>query len=218
MSAESTLLEVSVRLTRGSRVFPCELASTELRTAIQGPSGSGKTTLLRVIAGLEPRAVGRVRFAGKLWQDDARGAPRVPAEERSVGWVPQDSLLFPHLSVRANLLFSPRAREVDVRRLADWLEIGPLLDRSPRHLSGGERQRVSLGRALVSRPRLLLLDEAFSAVHRDLKTRLLGELARHCNEQGIAAVLVTHQTEDAAFFTGRSEGTVWRAGPDIAPA
>lgn len=163
------------------------------RVAVLGPSGAGKSTLLRVIAGLSIPKGGLVRFDGQLWQGP--GQPTTPAHARGVGWAPQDSLLFPHLNVRGNLELAAR---LPLRPLVDWLEIGPLLDRAPRHLSGGERQRVALGRALASAPRLLLLDEPFSALDPALKARLLPALDAHCQAHGLPLLLVSHDDRDPA--------------------
>ena len=192
------MIDVQVELARRPHTL-CFQSDGEL-TALHGPSGSGKTTLLRVIAGLEKASArGCVRFSGETWQDDERGL-FVPAHARRIGWVPQDALLFPHLSVRANLLFSDHAREARLAAIADLVEIGHLLNRSPRALSGGERQRVALGRALLSEPELLLLDEAFSALHKELKLQLLSRVSAHCRREGVAVLMVTHQLEDAARF------------------
>ena len=154
------------------------------RVAIAGPSGVGKTTLLRTLAGLERLGRGRCVALGRVFQDDLR---RIPAWERKVGWVPQDALLFPHHSVLENLLWAGGARG-DAERVAAALGVGALLDRFPRHLSGGERQRVALGRALLAKPDLLLLDEPFSALDRGSRERAAALL----RETGLPMVLVTH--------------------------
>ncbi|MEQ8192988.1 MAG: ATP-binding cassette domain-containing protein, partial [Rhodospirillales bacterium] len=132
-------------------------------TALFGPSGCGKTTILRCLAGLQ-RLPGRLRVKGEVWQDDGAGIFR-KTHERAIGYVFQEASLFAHLSVRDNLLYgarrSPRAdrnRTADFDTVVDLLGIAPLLRRGPAALSGGERQRVALGRALLSRPRLLLMD------------------------------------------------------------
>lgn len=148
-----------------------------------GPSGAGKSTLLRVLAGVEP-LVGSLSVLGEDWS-------RKPAWERQVGWVPQDSLLFPHLNVRENLSYSGKG---PVEEVAEMLELSPLMHRKPRMLSGGEKQRVALGRALCSRPRVLLLDEPFSALDRALKQRLRERLKAQLS--GLPTVLVSHDEAD----------------------
>jgi molybdate transport system ATP-binding protein len=151
-----------------------------------------------VIAGLRGRATGTVRFRGAPWLDSA--ARRcLPPERRGIGYVPQDGRLFPHLTVRDNLLFgSARARRggVDiarqVARVADLLELAPLLAHDAMTLSGGERQRVALARALCSEPALLLLDEPFGALDRSLRRRLLPLLDRVCRHARLPVLLVSH--------------------------
>lgn len=150
-------------------------------TALFGLSGCGKTTVLRCMAGLQ-RLPGRCRVCGELWQDDARF---LPAHRRPVGYVFQEASLFPHLTVRRNLLFgAPRhrrggaARNVMLDEAVDLLGLGNLLERSPQNLSGGERQRVAIGRALLSNPRLLLMDEPLSALDRRTRDEILPFLER----------------------------------------
>jgi molybdate transport system ATP-binding protein len=128
-------------------------------TALFGPSGAGKTTILEAVAGLRRPRDGEIRVDEEIVFSSERGISQVP-EKRRFGLVPQDALLFPHLDVRENLLYGFRdGGTLSLSSVAEALEIGHLLDRRPSRLSGGERQRVALGRALLSKPRLLLLDE-----------------------------------------------------------
>lgn len=166
--------------------------------AILGPSGSGKSTLLRALAGLEPRAEGRVRFGDEVWLDSNSGV-LMPAWERRVGWVPQDALLFPHLSLRENLGYAG-AGQSEVERMAESLFLTDLLDRRPRFLSGGERQRVALGRALLSAPQILLLDEPFSALDRPLRREIAAMVRAFSRDTGTPIVLVSHDEHDAALL------------------
>src|SRR5262245_39878689 len=146
-------------------------------TALFGPSGCGKTTILRCIAGLN-RLPGRFVVGGDCWQDHATGIFREPYQ-RPVGYVFQEASLFAHLSVRQNLLYGHRrarkagaAEEIRLDDVVDLLGIAPLLERATPALSGGERQRVALGRALLSQPRLLLMDEPLSALDRMTKEEI----------------------------------------------
>jgi molybdate transport system ATP-binding protein len=188
------MLDLDLELGLPGRRVHVALATDARVVGIAGPSGSGKTTLLRVIAGLDRRAVGTVRALGETWQD---ATTFVPAWERRAGWVPQDGVLFPHLTVEENLTYAGRD---GLEAIVDRLAVRPLLGRAPRNLSGGERQRVALGRALLASPRLLLLDEPFSALDRPLRSRLSQEVAQWCADRALAVVLVSHDEADLRTF------------------
>jgi molybdate transport system ATP-binding protein len=166
-------------------------------TAIFGPSGSGKTTLLDAIAGLRAIAEGDIEIDGRVLFSSARGI-NLPPQERGIGYVPQEGALFPHLSVKQNILFGAHrngggnnsASTVD--HAVDILEIGGLLDRPVIRLSGGESQRVALARAIISRPQLLLLDEPLAALDIGLKEKILPYLARVRDEFRLPIIYVTH--------------------------
>jgi len=188
-------LSLDVEIPLSVRTMRIQLDTTHSSIAIVGPSGAGKSTILRVLAGVERRAKGTVRVADQTWQDTASGTWIQPWL-RGVGWVPQEVLLFPHLGVLENLGYAG-ASELEIREIAALLQITPLLDRRPRRLSGGERQRVALGRALLAKPKLLLLDEPFSALDRSLRAEL-SEVVRTWTEvRGVPIVLVSHDDEDA---------------------
>lgn len=193
MTSEAPVLELHARIDLGGLRLRIDLRSDAGRIAIVGPSGAGKSTCLRVLAGLDRPAEGRVRFRGETWLD---GGHHLPPWERGVGWVPQDALLFPHRNVVHNLRWAGRADQAQVREVAEWLEIDGLLERRPRNLSGGERKRVALGRALLARPRLLLLDEPFAALDAPMRDRIATALRRHCDERGLPLVLVSHHSVD----------------------
>jgi molybdate transport system ATP-binding protein len=166
-----------------------------------GPSGAGKTTLLEVIIGLRSLSGGRVELSGR----DLAG---VPAEKRGMGYLSQRLSLFPHLTVRENVIYGPRSRrmrpaeyEPVVDALAKAVGIGDLLDRRPDTLSGGERQRVALVRALAARPPLLLLDEPFSALNESLRYELWRLLKALQAEYGFAILMITHDLSEG-FFLG----------------
>jgi molybdate transport system ATP-binding protein len=183
-------LEVDVTLKLGALALELTLATSSRRVSIAGPSGAGKSTTLRILAGLERRATGRVRVHEEAWLDTASRAFR-PAWERGVGWVPQDSLLFPHLGVRENLTYAG-ASESAVREVAARLGIDALLDRRTRHLSGGERQRVAIARALLKKPRLLLLDEPFAALDPDRRESVVETVRELAGDNGTILVLASH--------------------------
>lgn len=170
-------------------------------TGIFGPSGAGKTSLLELIAGLRRPQQGAVNLAD-LSLTNVSTRTFVPPENRAIGYVPQDGALFPHLSVRRNLLygFHARATESDQGLTFDHvtsvLEIGTLTEREIGTLSGGERQRVALGRALLARPRLLLLDEPLAGLETTLRERLMPYLRRIRTEFSIPMVYVSHSPDE----------------------
>ena len=164
-------------------------------TALFGPSGCGKTSVLRCVAGLQ-RLDGRFALDGEAWQD---GALFRPVHERPIGYVFQEASLFPHLSVRANLLYGHRRtvgrgvpETIRVDEVIGLLGLGRLFDREPHHLSGGERQRVAIGRALLSQPRLLLMDEPLAALDRFSKDEILPYLERLHDALSVPVLYVSH--------------------------
>ncbi len=198
MGAEGWGLHVQVRVPLDAIDLDVDWRPGRDHVAILGPSGSGKSTLLRALAGLEPRAEGRVTFGDEVWLDSDSGV-FMPAWERRVGWVPQDALLFPHLSLRENLAYAGADRS-EVEKMAESLFLTDLLDRRPRFLSGGERQRVALGRALLSAPRMLLLDEPFSALDRPLRAQIAAMVRAFARDTETPIVLVSHDEHDAGLL------------------
>jgi molybdate transport system ATP-binding protein len=160
-------------------------------TALFGPSGSGKSSLLNMVAGLLRPDAGRIVVAGETLFGDGVD---LPPEARRAGYVFQDRRLFPHLSVRANLAYGRRdgAALMALDEAADFLGIGHLLDRRPATLSGGEAQRVAIGRALLSGPRFLLMDEPLVALDRARADEIMGVIERIRDEVGLPILYVSH--------------------------
>jgi len=191
------VIDLSIEVPLAAFTLRVEAALAGRVTVILGPSGSGKTSLLETVAGLRPKARGRIALDGQVLQDDARRL-RLAPERRRVGYVPQDSGLFPHLSVLGNVRFGARGGdEGRVESAIDTLGLRPLLGRSPGALSGGERQRVALARALASDPRVLLLDEPLASVDVELKERILPYLLRVRQDWRVPMLYVTHNVGEA---------------------
>ncbi len=164
------------------------LNSDRPMVGLTGPSGSGKTSILNIIAGIQAADEADIRVNGEPISD-------LPPALRRVGLAMQSPHLFPHLNVRENLVFGAEAAEGNaLKECIEWLEIDSLIDRPVRHLSGGERQRVALGRAVLSNPRILLLDEPFAAVDGERTTRIASALRDHAGQAGIGVLMVSHNT------------------------
>ncbi len=169
-------------------------------TAVFGRSGSGKTTLLRCLAGLESNATGLIAVNDKVWQESSKGI-FVPVHQRAVGMVFQQPCLFQHMPVRANLNYG-LARTPSSQRRISWdqviaiLGIGDLLERYPQHLSLGEQQRVSIGRAVLSNPCLLLMDEPLASLDTQRKDEILPFIKRLNREMNIPVVYVSHSVQE----------------------
>ncbi len=170
-------------------------------TALFGPSGAGKTSIINMIAGLIAPDRGRIMYRGKLLFD-AAGRVNLPPYRRRFGYVFQDGRLFPHFTVRGNLEYGRRMYRLkrdpaELERVIAMLDIGHLLDRRPGKLSGGERQRVAIGRALLMRPQLLLLDEPLASLDAARKAEIMPYLERLRDKAGVPMLYVTHQADDA---------------------
>ncbi len=188
-------------------------------TALFGPSGSGKTTVLRCIAGLE-HAAGSLYMHGEVWQDNAKF---VATHKRPLGYVFQEASLFPHLSVRSNLEYGYKRitaaeRKVKLEQVVEWLGLSRLIERgNVASLSGGERQRVAIGRALLTSPRILLMDEPLSALDTTSKHEILPYLERLHRELDIPVFYVSHAMEEVARLADHlvlmDQGRVIASGP-----
>jgi molybdate transport system ATP-binding protein len=218
------MLSVAVEHAFGGFVLDAAFDSTGGLTALFGRSGAGKTSLINAIAGLLRPERGRIILDGAVLTDTERGI-FVPARRRRIGYVFQEGRLFPHLSVRQNLLygrwFAPKgggAAEID--QIVDLLGINLLLDRRPANLSGGVKLRVATGRALLSRPRLLVMDEPLASLDEARKTEILPYIERLRDTAGVPIIYVSHQIAEVARLATTlvilSEGRVAAVGPTAA--
>ncbi len=194
----SLAVEAFARL--GDFTLDAAFASDGKITAIFGRSGSGKTTLINVIAGLIRPERGRVEVDGAVLLDTARGID-LPAYRRRVGYVFQEARLFPHLSVRQNLLYGrwfalPDERETSFEQVVDLLDLGTLLRRGTAQLSGGEKQRVAIGRALLASPRLLLMDEPLSSLDEARRLEVMPFLERLRDHAKMPIIYVSHSVAE----------------------
>ena len=198
--------EISLRHEIGGRTVALELASDARLTALVGPSGAGKTTILNCIAGLRKPDDGRIVVDGVTLFDSENGID-LPPERRGAGYVFQDLRLFPHLRVAQNLAFGERLVAEERRRISrdeiiGLLGIGHLLRRWPATLSGGEARRVAIGRALLSGPRFLLLDEPTASLDADRVEALLGLIERIRDQLAIPILLVSHDRGEVERLAG----------------
>ena len=194
------MLKVDIAKKLGEFALEASFASEGRVTGLFGASGAGKTSLINIIAGLLKPDRGVVTLDGETLDDTAAGV-HVPPHRRRIGYVFQDARLFPHLDVRQNLDYGRRMNGLPEdpaqhKRVVDLLDIGALLKRRPGQLSGGERQRVAFGRALLSKPRLLLLDEPLGALDEGRKLEILPYLVRLRDEAGIPMVYVSHDAAE----------------------
>lgn len=187
-------LDLTRRL--GEAEIACRIDAGDGLTVLFGPSGAGKTSILNMVAGLVEPDAGHVRVGGETLFEAAAGID-VPASERRAGYVFQEPRLFPHLRVRANLLYGWREGALDVDETIALLGIAHLLDRWPRTLSGGEARRVAIGRALLSNPRFLLLDEPLSSLDRARREEIMVLIERLRDTMKLPILMVTHDREEA---------------------
>ena len=194
------MLRVDIAKKLGDFTLEADFTSEGRVTGLFGASGAGKTSLINMIAGLVKPDRGSIALDGETLDDAAAGV-HVPPHRRRIGYVFQDARLFPHLNVSQNLDYGRRMNGLtddpaQRTRVIDLLDIGGLLDRRPGKLSGGERQRVAFGRALLSKPKLLLLDEPLGALDEDRKREILPYLVRLRDEAGIPMVYVSHDAAE----------------------
>lgn len=176
----------------------CDFELEGARFAFVGPSGAGKTTAVELLAGLRKPDAGRIILDGRTLADSAAGTS-VPIADRMIGYAPQDDAIFPHLSVERNVRFAPphpTGAPIDEDDVFSSLDLRPLFAQRVARLSGGERRRVALARALLSAPRLLLLDEPFAGLDDALRRRAIGLLGHYQAATGIPWILVSHDAGD----------------------
>jgi molybdate transport system ATP-binding protein len=194
------MLAVDVEKRLGEFFLSARFETENGVTAVHGPSGAGKTTLVNMVSGLIAPDRGRIAIDKTVLFDSAKRI-NLPPHARHIGYVFQEGRLFPHLNVRHNLDYGRRMRglppdDAQMQRIVSLLDIGHLLDRRPGKLSGGERQRVAIGRALLMRPRLLLLDEPLASLDVARKREILPYLERLRDEVGVPMVYVSHQADE----------------------
>jgi molybdate transport system ATP-binding protein len=215
------MLSVAVNHRLGNFLLDAAFDSSGGLTVLFGRSGSGKTSLVNAIAGLIRPDRGHILLDGDALTDTERGV-FVPARKRRIGYVFQEGRLFPHMNVRHNLLFGRRfapkgGRPGEIDHVVGLLGIGGLLDRRPFNLSGGEKQRVAIGRALLSRPRLLVMDEPLASLDEARKAEILPYIERLRDEAGVPIVYVSHAIAEVARLATTmvvlSEGRVAAVGP-----
>lgn len=188
--------DVDIHRRLGDSQITARFSAGQGLTALFGPSGVGKTSVLNMIAGLLRPDAGRIAVDGELLFDSAARIDVAP-ERRRLGYVFQDNRLFPHRRVRANLLYGyrladPAGRWMTIEQATDFLGIGHLLDRWPRTLSGGEAQRVAIGRALLSGPKFLLMDEPLSSLDTARRDEIIGVIERIRDELKLPILYVSH--------------------------
>ncbi len=194
--------DIDATLQRGERAISCRFTAPAGITALVGPSGVGKSSVLEAIAGLLRPTAGRILVGGTVLYDSAAGVD-LPPEARACGMVFQDLRLFPHRRVRENLTYGEMLAPAERRFLsldeaAAFLDIAPLLGRRPRTLSGGEAQRVAIGRALLSGPRFLLMDEPLTALDDARREAIILVIERIRDQLALPILLVSHDRVDVA--------------------
>ncbi len=186
--------EIDVEKRLGDTRVSLTLQAGEGATVLFGPSGVGKSSVLNMVAGLMRPDRGRIGVDGEILFGDG---VNVPPERRNAGYVFQEARLFPHMRVRANLLYGVRGEAERFEDILGFLGIGHLLDRWPRTLSGGEAQRVAIGRALLSRPRFLLLDEPLSSLDRARREEIMVAIEHVRDVLRLPILMVTHDPAEA---------------------
>lgn len=195
------MISIQAQLKRGNFGLDVHTQLNERVTAIFGPSGSGKSTLLNCISGITRPDAGQI-FLGETCLFDSSAKINMPIYQRQIGLVFQEGRLFPHLSIEKNLKFGIKnCQQLSFENLVELLELSTLLKQQPHQLSGGEKQRVALGRALLSAPKLLMLDEPLASLDQRLKGQILPYLKLVADEINIPMIYISHDKHEIAQIT-----------------
>ncbi|MET1054932.1 MAG: ATP-binding cassette domain-containing protein [Pedobacter sp.] len=196
-------IEKKIRTYRGiSRLIVKDTIPAGSVTKVHGPSGAGKTTFLRIIAGLVEPDQGKIELNGEIWLDTTEKINLSP-QQRKAGFVFQDYALFPNMTVGAHLQYASNDQAL-IQRLLQIGKMESFESHKPQQLSGGQQQRLSILRALALRPKLLLMDEAFSAMDDELREELITELKIILREFGTTTIIVSHHAQETLGFADRS--------------
>lgn len=189
------MISFDIVIERGTFVVKAQGTLQEGITTLMGPSGSGKSTFLKALCGLLTPKEGRITANNEVWFEKGTG---VPTQERHIGYMPQGNIVFPHMTVEENIRYSKQGSPELFDHIVDRLRLTPHLKKKAKGLSGGEQQRVALGRALYSKPVLLILDEPLTALDVNLRAQLQQDLVAIISEWAIPCLWVTHSEEEAA--------------------
>lgn len=189
------MISFDIVIERGTFVVKAQGTLQEGITTLMGPSGSGKSTFLKALCGLLTPKEGRITANNEVWFEKGRG---VPTQERHIGYMPQGNIVFPHMTVGENIRYSKQGSPELFDHIVERLRLTPHLKKKAKGLSGGEQQRVALGRALYSKPVLLILDEPLTALDVNLRAQLQQDLVAIISEWAIPCLWVTHSEEEAA--------------------
>lgn len=189
------MISFDIVIERGTFVVKAQGTLQEGITTLMGPSGSGKSTFLKALCGLLTPKEGRITANNEVWFEKGTG---VPTQERHIGYMPQGNIVFPHMTVEDNIRYSKQGSPELFDHIVERLRLTPHLKKKAKGLSGGEQQRVALGRALYSKPVLLILDEPLTALDVNLRAQLQQDLVAIISEWAIPCLWVTHSEEEAA--------------------
>ena len=189
------MISFDIVIERGTFVVKARGTLQEGITTLMGPSGSGKSTFLKALCGLLTPKEGRITANDVVWFEKGRG---VPTQDRHIGYMPQGNIVFPHMTVEENIRYSKQGSPELFDHIVERLRLTPHLKKKAKGLSGGEQQRVALGRALYSKPVLLILDEPLTALDVNLRAQLQQDLVAIISEWAIPCLWVTHSEEEAA--------------------